>query len=1246
MTELRWYLETFLDYPFSPFTERAERIQASLQQWGTLAFKALFGDKQSGRLFDAATSQQYSELHLEIASDDPAILHWPWEALRDPEVGVLSRTCQMSRRLNQVRDPHPISDELPKDGINILLVTARPYDSDVQFRSISRPLVELIAENEIPATVTLLRPPTIEKLNAHLAAHPNHYHILHFDGHGSYGSTAVRPSQHTLTLKGLEGQLIFEDADGKPDPQSASVLSELLRQYKIPTVVLNACQSAMVDHQADDAFASVAAGLQKSGVRSVVAMAYSLYVSGAQQFLQAFYRRLFATGGVAEATRSGRQQAFLRPERVCARGRFPLGDWLVPVLYEQQAVNLKFDRAAAPNNVTSKAETSSIPDEALDSRNPYGFIGRDGAILELERSLHRPPAGVLIHGLGGIGKTTLCRGFIKWLADTNGLPLGCIWLSFQEIRSAEYVINHLVGTLFSTNALAASTDQKLRILIQALRSNPFLIVWDNFEVVRGDANKSMVGSMSEADQLLLADLLHQLRGGKTKVLITSRSDEPWLETSSCFRLPIRGLSGEERWEFCDTIVKDFGLTIDCTKDDWQELIDMLDGHPLMMRVVLSQLQHSSPAQLLAGLKENLGQFVGLDAESAKLFATLRFVSEGLPEDLRRWLIPVSLHERFVDADYLKEMAKGLMEANSNTNSEVDKLILVLSSAGLLSGIGGGIFELHPALSRYLRQCKSVDPSLEEFTAWQRGFTDFMGYLAGHYGDQDLHNQRLTFHIHGGNFHRARELAADFQMTQPQIELTVALGLHATNTARYKEAIDLFYSLTHLARRSGRFELEAWAYLRLGSIAQEQRDFVTAEQWFRKSLAIAEKRGYEDSAANSYHHLGMIAQEQRDFATADQCFRKSLATREKRGNESAAAKSYHHLGIIAQEEGDFATADQWLRKSLAIKEKQGDEHGAAITYHQLGRNAEEQRDFATANQYYRKSLAISEKQGNEHFAAGSYLHLGIIAEEQGDFATAEQWCRKSLSIYEKRSDEHGAANCYHQMGVIAGEQRDFATAEQWYRKSLAIWEKQENEHSVAGSYRNLGMVAQEQGDFETAGQWYRKSLAIAEKRGDEDGAAGCHIQFGRIAKKQRDFAKAEQCFRKSLSIYEKRGDKQGVANCYHHLGMIAQEERDFAKAEQWYRKSLAINEKLGNDHDAAMTYAQLGLLALLSEQQFEAGQWMLKAIAVFQELDPCYAEKARMEFRIIFNASTESEQQLLRELWQIAKLGAFPPGDSK
>jgi hypothetical protein len=48
LKELRWYLEDFLEYPFSPETEHAERVLEALRKWGEAAFLSLFGST-SGR---------------------------------------------------------------------------------------------------------------------------------------------------------------------------------------------------------------------------------------------------------------------------------------------------------------------------------------------------------------------------------------------------------------------------------------------------------------------------------------------------------------------------------------------------------------------------------------------------------------------------------------------------------------------------------------------------------------------------------------------------------------------------------------------------------------------------------------------------------------------------------------------------------------------------------------------------------------------------------------------------------------------------------------------------------------------------------------------------------------------------------------------------------------------------------------------------------------------------------------------
>lgn len=292
--------------------------------------------------FQAATAADYKALTLQIASDDAGVLSWPWEALRDPRLGTaLAHACQIERRLSEILDTQAVSANLPRERVNILLVVARPYgDQDVRYRSIARSLVELIKRENLPAHVDLLRPPTFAQLREHLKRRPGYYHILHFDGHGSYSPPSGSPSQHSH--RGPEGKIVFETDEGTDDPVTAAQLNDVLRDYAVPCVVLNACQSAMVAQDAGDAFTSVAAALLRSGAGSVVAMAYSLYVSGAQEFLPAFYRALFETGSMAEAARAGRLQMRAQRKRICARGRFDLDDWVLPVLYQQSPPDLSF----------------------------------------------------------------------------------------------------------------------------------------------------------------------------------------------------------------------------------------------------------------------------------------------------------------------------------------------------------------------------------------------------------------------------------------------------------------------------------------------------------------------------------------------------------------------------------------------------------------------------------------------------------------------------------------------------------------------------------------------------------------------------------------------------------------------------------------------------------------------------------------------------------------------------------------
>lgn len=327
-------------------------------------------------------------------------------------------------------------------------------------------------------------------------------------------------------------------------------------------------------------------------------------------------------------------------------------------------------------------------------------------------------------------------------------------------------------------------------------------------------------------------------------------------------------------------MRDLGLTANRDDPHLGALMDFLDGHPLAMRVMLTQLAEHSAAELGERLRHRLPQTATDDAQ-AKLFATLSFVEDALPEALKPLLVPLALHERFVDADYLEAMAS-IADASQN-RAAVDHLLNSLEIAGLLHAYGQGIYALHPALTGFLRARSSV--SAATGTAWQGAFVEVMGRLADRVAPAPLHVQRPFFALHSSNLHTALAAAEFMDMERHGAALATALAFYAQN----------------------------------------QRNLTQAEQWYRKALVIEEKLGNEQSTAATYHQLGRIAQEQHDFAQAEQWYRKALAINEKLGNEQNAALTYHQLGIMAAEQRDFAQAGQWLIRSIIIYCRYDDQH---------------------------------------------------------------------------------------------------------------------------------------------------------------------------------------------------------------------------------------------------------------------------------------------------------------------------------
>ena len=248
--------------------------------------------------------------------------------------------------------------------INLLLVTARPSKNDVAYRTISRPLIELIENSRLRVNVELLRPGTFEALEKHLEAKgTGYYHIIHFDTHGAllsyqqfarsqspestllmyrerYGRELIQPYEGVKAFLSLEGE-----EEGKADLVEATEIANLLTNKGIPVCILNACQSGKqlggeAQQEEDYRETSLGSRLMSAGMQMVVAMGYSVTVSAAEIVIAELYRALFSGQPIDEAIRLGRRELFNRKERrAYFNETIRLEDWLLPVVYSNQPVN-------------------------------------------------------------------------------------------------------------------------------------------------------------------------------------------------------------------------------------------------------------------------------------------------------------------------------------------------------------------------------------------------------------------------------------------------------------------------------------------------------------------------------------------------------------------------------------------------------------------------------------------------------------------------------------------------------------------------------------------------------------------------------------------------------------------------------------------------------------------------------------------------------------------------------------------
>lgn len=1049
--ELRWYLEKYAIWPSEYFRDRALKVEKSLVDWGRQLYAEALPnvhtanvlrawsrlDENAGRRFSVHVdaSLEAGAPATDVASAREAatrLLALPWELLHDGDAFLFqgAKPTRVRRRLPNTK---VLDVPVVATPIRILLVTARPEDEAcgyIDHRASALPLVEAMEELGGLVRIQVLSPPTLSALREELdrarkAKEP--YHVVHFDGHGVYDRRAG------------SGGLCFEGPRdiGRLDKRRhktvlTSELGPLLRDYRIPLVFLEACQTAT----AEKASESVASELLKVGVASVVAMSHSVLVETARRFVEAFYAALVGGARVGDAMLKGQRKLKDDTFRgtIFGAGELRLEDWFVPVLFQEKDDPQLFRATPAPQTREDIKTALVARFGELPAEPDTGFIGRSRELLALQRLLRHERYAV-VRGQAGEGKTALAAEFGRWMVRSQQIRRAA-FVSVETHSNLAAVLDALGRQLVPEYSVARFEDLKKAILPveRALAEQSTLLVLDNMESLLLPPYVDTPEALSEdAHQELdaILKLCQRLKAkGDTRLVFTSREALPAPFDAERHRRELHQLDREDAVKLVErSLNRDAagaGAAADAARESIEQLVDSVHSHARTLALL-------GPALRSRGVDATRTSLVELMTEMEKKFPGSRekSVFASVELSLQRMSSANRKKARVLGVFYGGFQMGTLEEMMHWGEAEVASLGGELIEVGLATLDRYKHLTLNPALCPYLRR-ELEGTELDALTARWAETTRIYANLLAQQSNKDS------------------ELSAT--LTVLELPNLFALLERLQRVGDAEATIDLITSLFRVLQFAGRPRLLArvaqvreataaglgvtWNHARFEAqrIRIEQQhnagslsEALEGAQELVERARVEREDAYQDADYDLAHACLLLASVLTTTGRSEQAlpllnealdrFELIAESRDDKAAAVMATRCFTERAACFLRLGRLDEADACNHEGIRRDEKRGDQRGIAHGKIQLGEIRNAQRRYQEALAAYSEALEHFVRFDEPGSVATIWHQTGMVYHDVQQSEAAEDAFLKSLAIKVRIGDVRGQANTLGELGYL-------------------------------------------------------------------------------------------------------------------------------------------------------------------------------------------------------------------------------------
>ena len=970
-----------------------------------------------------------------------------------------------------------------------------------------------------------------------------HQHdILHISGHGSYN-----PEMN-------QGVLHLEDEDGNHCQVLGKELGETLRQHQcVKLLILSACETAIAGN-------GVVEQLAEFGLPSIISMRFSVTDEGAKIFTTTLYEALTKAETLTQAIAQAREKLwdYVKQAREREPKRPHLAEWFTPVVYLNQymeaMINLK-ENYVLPEDFYPRSEFLKSKNTRLIGS---GFIGRKRYLNALRRSFTRGEH-ICLHGLGGMGKTTLAEAFAHNYENHNQEVI--IFRNGNQI--AEKFILDKMFTRLSKDKKAnentaseikeyletdANPQEKLQVLIDNyLKTRKTILVFDNFEDVQKSEEGEQQQAIGSASLAEFMTYLCQNTPQNCHLLFTTRYKIVDL-AEHLTHLALDKMTYAEQYRltnFSETLRK-------IPMNERQDIVKRLDGHPRAYEF-LETLLKKDKTLTWTNLATQIGEV------EAKVWENL------LLEKIYQRLNPEEQQLLQVCAVFISRtpiVALGYVIEKARLKT------VKLEMEGLLGlcfyDVENQSFEVHRLNREWM--VKNVI-STESVKKW--------AFLAGEYFEKNfvVYEDELAKY-----YFEIAEAWEDFS------KISFRLQSYYQLIGLYQRASELNNAVL---TKNIDDKTNAHALNYNGMMLFYIGNYETALQYLEQSLAIQQQIGDRQGEGSTLNNISQIYDAKGDYETALRYLEQSLEISQQIGDRRGEGTTLNNLATTAHAKGDYETALRYLEQALLIMQQIGDREGKGATLSNISQIHKVKGNYETALRYLEKSLEIQQQIGDRKGEGATLNNISQIYVAKSDYDTALQYLEQSLEISQQIGDRRGEGTTLNNLATTAYAKSDYDTALQYLEQSLEISQQIGDRQGEGITLSNIGQAHKVQGDYETALRYLEQSLAIQQQIGDLQGEGVTFNNISQIHKVRGNYETALRYLEQSLVIMQQIGDILGMATTLNNIGVIyLNQKNDAESAIQFFIQSYQIFEKIGLPNGQSPLSYLNTIIEQIGEQKFQ------------------------------------------------------------